>query len=44
MKHQNYQANLTKEYAYLRKKAGNNPSPKQKKKIQKLENLLRKTL
>lgn len=40
----NYQANLTREYAYLRRKAGDNPSPKQLKKIKKLEKLLRMTL
>lgn len=40
----NYQANLTKEYAYLRRKAGDNPSPKQLKRIKKLEKLLRMTL
>jgi len=39
-----YQANLTREYAYLRRKAGDNPSPKQLKKIKKLEKLLRMTL
>ncbi|WJE87923.1 hypothetical protein YFHUAIHA_CDS0050 [Phage C48C1] len=40
----NYQANLTREYAHLRRKAGNNPTPKQKKRIEKLEKLLRRTL
>lgn len=40
----NYQANLTREYAYLRRKAGDNPTPKQKKRIEKLEKLLRRTL
>lgn len=39
-----YQANLTREYAYLRRKAGDNPTPKQLKKIKKLEKLLRMTL
>lgn len=39
-----YQANLTREYAYLRRKAGDNPTPKQLKKLKKLEKLLRMTL
>jgi hypothetical protein len=39
-----YQANLTREYAQLRRKAGDNPTPKQKKKLLKLEKLLRMTL
>lgn len=39
-----YQSNLTREYAQLRRKAGDNPTPKQKKKLQKLEKLLRMTL
>lgn len=40
----NYQANLTREYAHLRRKAGDKPTPKQKKRIAKLEKLLRMTL
>jgi hypothetical protein len=39
-----YQANLTREYAYLRRKAGDNPTPKQLKRLKKLEKLLRMTL
>jgi len=39
-----YQANLTREYAYLLRKAGNNPTPKQLKRLKKLEKLLRMTL
>lgn len=39
-----YQANLTREYAHLRRKAGDNPTPKQLKRLKKLEKLLRMTL
>lgn len=39
-----YQANLTREYAYLRRKVGDNPTPKQLKRLKKLEKLLRMTL
>lgn len=40
----NYQANLTRQYAHLRRKAGDNPTPKQKKQLAKFEKLLRMTL
>ena len=39
-----YQSNIAREYAFLLAKAGPNPSPKQKKELQKLLKLLRKTV
>ena len=40
----NYQSNLAKEYALLLSKIGDNPTPKQQKKLDKLLKLLRKTV
>lgn len=39
-----YQSNIAREYAILVAKSGNSPSPKQKKKLDRLLKLLRKTV
>jgi len=39
-----YQANIAREYAVLLAKAGDNPSPKQKKQLEKYLKLLRQTI
>jgi len=39
-----YQSNIAREYAVLLAKAGDNPSPKQKKELAKFLKLLRKTV
>lgn len=40
----NYQSNLAKEYVFLLSKVGDNPTPKQQKKLDQLLKLLRKTV